>query len=331
MNNRHLVIEQGGSRAILTGLGATLAIKLFGIKSWSTIGGISGGAIPALLLADNADPLKILETTMSLDFLKLLRPSKGDGGPLRMFATELDGTRSAAHKFIVRLLRRGMRHTDGLGELIESQVKAWPESFWTMAVTENSHIMFTSTGVYEYGFDGSYTVLSDEPAPLSLAIRATCAIPGLLEAVPYKDRFLFDGALSPLGACPASIVHNHFMGAHGTIVRVASSGKDSRKNNFLARVGRKLLCQDSGRIEFVDDGKADINISAHVADVHAMRFRLTEGQKMAGLLAGFNATVLELSQHGAVFQEGLNPLAKAADFPQLVALVRGFISSQGLS
>lgn len=331
MNNRHLVIEQGGSRAILTGLGATLAIKLAGLKSWSSIGGISGGAIPALLLADNADPLRIIETTMALDFLKLLRPASGDTGPLRSFATELDGKRSVAHKFIARLLRRGMRHTDGLGELIDAQVKEWPESFWTMALTENSHILFTASGVFEYGFDGSYNVLSEEPAPLSLAIRATCAIPGLLEAVPYMGRFLFDGALSPLGGCPASVVQQHFMGAEGTIVRVASTGKDSRKNNFLCRVGRKLLCHDSDRIELADDGKADININAHVAEVHAMRFRLTEGQKVAGLLAGFNAAVLELSAHSHAFQEGLNPLSHCADFGQLVALVRGFVSSQGLA
>lgn len=329
MNNRHLVIEQGGSRAILTGLGATLALKLSGLKSWSTIGGISGGAIPALLLAANADPLKVLEITMKLDFLKLLTPSKGDASPLRAFATELDGKRSAAHKFIARLLRRGMRHTDALGELIEAQVKVWPEAFWTMAVTENSHVLFTKSGVYEYGFDGSYTVLSDEPAPLSLAIRATCAIPGLLEAVPYKGRFLFDGALSPLGDCPASLVHKHFMGETGTIVRVASTGKDSRKNSWLTRVGRRLLCQNTGNVELFD-GKADINISAHVQEVHAMRFRLTEEQKMAGLLAGFNATVLELANNHGMFQEGLNQLSVCADFPQLVETVRGFIGSQGL-
>ncbi|MDZ4836997.1 MAG: patatin-like phospholipase family protein [Candidatus Melainabacteria bacterium] len=322
MNNRHLVIEQGGSRAILTGLGATLALRLSGLKQWSTIGGISGGAIPALLLADNADPLNLIETTMALDFMKLLLPAKGGSDPLRPFATELDGQRSVAHKFVARMLRRGLRHTDGLGELIDSQVKTWPEAFWTMAVSENSHVMFTSTGVYEYGFDGSFTVLSDEPAPLSLAIRATCAIPGLLQAVVYQGRYLFDGALSQFGSCPTAWVHKHFSGGAGTVVRVASTGKDSRKNAFLCRVGRRLLCRDSSKMDFKDEGKADIDINAHVPDVHAMRFKLTELQKQSGLIAGFNATVMELTKNHGLFQEGINPLTSCADFGHLLEMIR---------
>lgn len=322
MNNRHLVIEQGGARAILTGLGATLALRLSGLKQWSSIGGISGGAIPALLLADNADPLKIIETTMAIDFIQLLQPVKGGGNRIKSFATELDGKRSAAHKFIARMLRKGFRHTHGLGDLIDSQVKSWPENFWTMAVSENSHVMFTSTGVYEYGFDGSFNVLSDEPAPLSVAIRATCSIPGLLEAVVYRGRYLHDGALSQFGACPTAWVHKHFSSGSDTVIRVASSGKDSRKNALLCRVGRRLLCRDSSKLDLSEEGKPDIDINAHVKEVHAMRFNLTEGQKHAGLIAGFNATVMELTKHNGMFPEGINRLSSCADFGHLIEMVR---------
>jgi predicted acylesterase/phospholipase RssA len=322
MNNRHLVIEQGGSRAILTGLGATLALRLSGLKHWSSIGGISGGAIPALLLANDADPLKVLETTMALDFMKLLSPSKGGSDPLQSFAAVIEGQRTVTHKFVARLLRRGMRQTQGLGELIDSLVQTWPDTFWTMATSENSHVLFTSSGVYEYGFDGSFNVLSEEPAPLSLAIRATCAIPGLLEAVQFRGRYLFDGALSQFGGCPTAWVQKHFSGGSGTVIRVASTGEDSRKNAWLCRVGRRLLCRDSIKVDFSEGGKADIDISAHVKEVHAMRFNLTDGQKHAGLIAGFNATVMELTKNHGLFQEGINPLTSCADFGHLLEMVR---------
>jgi hypothetical protein len=75
-------------------------------------------------------------------------------------------------------------------------------------------------------------------------------------------------------------------------------------------------------MEFKDDGKADIDINAHVPDVHALRFKLTELQKQSGLIAGFNATVLELTRHNAMFQEGLQPLVSCADFGQLLEMVR---------
>ncbi len=324
MNNRHLVIEQGGPRAMLTGLGATMALRLSGLKQWSTIGGISGGAIPALLLADNADPLTVIETTLKLDFLQLLMPSPG-GDPLSAFAKEQNGERSITHKFVARLLHKGLRSTHGLGELIDREVKSWPDNFWTMATSENSHIMFTSTGVFEFGFDGSYNVLSDEPAPLSLAIRATCSIPGILEAVQYRGRYLFDGALSRFGACPTAWVQKHLGGDSGTVVRVASSGKDSRKNDFLGRLGRRLLCNDHSKdVEFTNVGRADIDINAHVKEVRAMRFKLTEGQKAAVLIAGFNAAVAALSSNHNMFQEGLQPLTSCADISHLLEMVRQY-------
>lgn len=57
MYSRHLVIEQGGTRALVTGMGATLALRAAGLKSWSTIGGISGGSIPAILMASKLNPV----------------------------------------------------------------------------------------------------------------------------------------------------------------------------------------------------------------------------------------------------------------------------------
>ncbi|MBC7998563.1 MAG: patatin-like phospholipase family protein [Leptolyngbya sp.] len=326
MYSRHLIIGQGGTRAIVTGMGATLALKAAGLKGWSSIGGISGGSIPAILMADNTNPLMALEKMLALDFSQLFLPtSKGVLDPLASFAASLEGERTPAHKFVARMLRKGMMHTDRLGELIESQVKVWPENFWTMAMSENSHVMFTSSGVFEYGFDGSYTVLSTEPAPIALAIRATCAVPGLLEAVEYRGRYLFDGALSPFGGTPVAWVRKHFLADEGMVVSCVSSGKDSRKNNFLINLSRRLLCHKANRVAIDTSGVADICITPNVPELHALRFKMTEGQKQLGLLAGFNATVLELAAHHGMFQEGLNDLTCASDFGQLLHLVKQWL------
>jgi len=325
MYSRHLIIQQGGTRSLVTGMGATLALKIAGLKSWSTIGGISGGSIPAILMASKLSPLTSLEKILACDFSQLFQPSeRGGADPAAAFAAVQEGERTPTHKFVARVLRKGMMHTDKLGELIESQVKTWPESFWTMASSESSHVVFTSTGVYEYGFDGSYNVLSDEPAPISLAIRATCAVPGLLEAVEYRGRYLFDGALSPYGDKPVAWVREHFLGDEGLIVSCFSTGKDSRKNSFLLNLGRRFLCFNASRVAPCDKA-ADININPHVPELNALRFKMTEAQKQLGMLAGFNATMTELSKNSSMFQEGVRNLTMATDFAMLQNLARQFL------
>jgi predicted acylesterase/phospholipase RssA len=326
MYSRHLIIEQGGTRALVTGMGATLALKVAGLKSWSTTGGISGGSIPAILMAAKLNPLSSLERILACDFSQLFQPSAKVGtDPAAAHAALRQGERVTAHKWVARMLRKGMMHTDKLGELIEKEVKVWPESFWTMASSETSHVVFTASGVFEYGFDGSFTVLSEEPAPISLAIRATCAVPGLLEAVEYRGRYLFDGALSPFGDNPVAFARKHLLGEEGLIVSCFSTGKDSRKNDMLMNLGRWLLCHSAGKVT-TGDRKADININPHVPQLKALRFKMTEAQKQLGMLAGFNATIMALAKHSNMFQEGVSDLPCATDFAMLLQLVRQYLN-----
>ena len=51
----HLVCGSGGSRAILAGTGAILALNVAGHKKFHSVGGISGGSIPTALLALGMD------------------------------------------------------------------------------------------------------------------------------------------------------------------------------------------------------------------------------------------------------------------------------------
>ncbi|MCC7530767.1 MAG: patatin-like phospholipase family protein [Candidatus Melainabacteria bacterium] len=326
MYSRHLIIEQGGTRALVTGMGATLALKVAGLKSWSTIGGISGGSIPAILMASKLNPLSSLERILACDFSQLFQPSAKVGtDPAAAHAARREGERVPAHKWVARMLRKGMMHTDKLGELIEKEVKVWPESFWTMASSETSHVVFTASGVFEYGFDGSFTVLSEEPASISLAIRATCAVPGLLEAVEYRGRYLFDGALSPYGDNPVAFARKHLLGEEGLVVSCFSTGKDSRKNDMLMNLGRWLLCHSAGKVT-TGDRKADININSHVPQLTALRFKMTEAQKQLGMLAGFNAAIMALAKHSHMFQEGVSDLPCATDFAMVLQLARQYLS-----
>lgn len=322
MSSRHLVLGAGGPRAFLTGLGTVIAMRLFGLKDWTSIGGISGGSLPAILMADHTlSPRELVERIIAIEITDLLKPSDSGVDPLAQFAPGEAGHAARKEKFVSRLLKRGAWHTDKLGEMIGACVDTWPELFWTMAMTENSHILFTATGVYEYGFDGSFTVLSEEPAPVALAIRATIAIPGWLEGVVYKGRYLFDGSLSPFGGCPVAWVRRHFNGESSLVIRCLSSGKSFRTDSLLCRIGRKLLCNGVKAVPEMLNSPADINIDPKVPELATFRFKLSREEKELGILAGFNTAVAEMHRCAGLFQQGLTNLVPCADFQQFLALV----------
>jgi predicted acylesterase/phospholipase RssA len=326
---RHFVIGGGGPRAIVTGVGSILALRCLGLKRFSTIGGISGGSLPALFAADHADLGRLVEKLVALDFSTLLQRSESGFDPLQSFAPAEQGEDLPRHKLILRLLGKGALRTDRLGELIDEHVRVWPEQFWTLAMSENSHVLFTSAGVYEYGFDGTVTELSDQPAPLSLAIRATCAIPGILKAVEYRGRYLFDGSLSGFGACPVTWVRRHFMAEGHTVIRCFASGKDGKHNGFLWRVGRRLICHDATAVAADANSPAEVNIEPSVPQIRPYNFKLSLEQKQLGILAGFNATIEELSRRAGLFQEGLIPQDCCTSFEQLTELASAH-TRQGL-
>ena len=308
----HLVIGAGGTRAFLTGMGAVTALRLSGLQNWATIGGVSGGSIPALFMAAGLSPIDLIDRLLDIDFRNLLR-SSSDG------VDEIEPGPRARH-FFTRWMHRGALHTDRLGQVIESIVKEWPENFWTMAVSDKSHVLFTSQGVFEYGFDGSYEQISEEPAPIGLAIRATCAIPGLLEAVHYKGRYLWDGGMSPFGGCPVDWVRRHFLAESDTIVRCRAIGKVEVRDDWVARLGRRLLCSGSNRVEAQSNSIADINIVPQVPEFSSLRFSLTPEQKKLGLFAGFRAACEELFANGIL--EGEHKLLAACGFDDLSRLAR---------
>jgi predicted acylesterase/phospholipase RssA len=317
---RHLVIGGGGPRAIVTGVGSILALRRLGLNKFSTIGGISGGSLPALFAADGTHLGRLIERIVALDFSSLLKRSERGFDPLRSFALPDEGESVPRHGLLLRLLHKGVLHTDRLGELIDDLAMVWPDQFWTLAMSERSHVLFTKVGVYEYGFDGSVNMLSDTPPPLSLAIRATCAIPGILEAVEYHGRYLFDGSLSAFGACPVTWVRRHFLGEGHTVIRCFASGKKREHNGLFWRVSRRLICHDAAATGADANSPAEINIEPCVPEIDPFRFRLSLEQKQLGILAGFKAAVDEIYNHATLFGEGLKALERCHTFDQLAAI-----------
>jgi hypothetical protein len=317
---RHLIIGGGGPRAIVTGVGSILAIRCLGLERFSTIGGISGGALPALFAANRTNLGKLIEHLIALDFSTLLKRSERGFDPLRYLAPADHGECVPGNNWMLRLLSKGAFHTDRLGEMIDQLVPVWPEQFWTMAMTANSYVVFTKAGVCEYAFDGSLTVLSEVPAPLSLAIRATCAIPGILEAVEYRGRLLFDGSLGAYGACPVAWVRRHFLGEEHTVIRCFASGKKPDHNGWVWRLARRLLCHDASASTCDVNARGEINIEPSVPEISPFRFKLSAEQKQLGILAGFNAAIEELSKHAGLLSEGLNAQGRCNNFVQLALL-----------
>ncbi|HEY9871521.1 MAG TPA: patatin-like phospholipase family protein, partial [Candidatus Obscuribacterales bacterium] len=199
-SGKHLVCGSGGTKAYLGGAGAILAFDFAGVDDWQTIGGVSGGSIPSLLLAAGVDPAMIVANAIDIDFSQLLVKTDSFSNVLK---TRL---RPGLHRG--KRLRDGIVDSRCLGSLLERFVPEWPANYWTMAVAGNSMLLFTADGVFEY-HGGRRRRISSTPAPVGLAVRASCAVPGVIESVRFAGRDLFDGALSPYGGCPTSMVKRH--------------------------------------------------------------------------------------------------------------------------
>src|SRR5207249_2880078 len=68
-----------------------------------------------------------------------------------------------------------------------------------------------------------------------LAIRATSAIPGIIDAVKWNGCYLFDGALSVDGRTPITPVKRHF-GYNAERIVAVDVGENPDTDTFLGRI-----------------------------------------------------------------------------------------------
>ncbi len=219
----NLMVSSGSIRAILAGTGAGLACQMAQLDSFATIGGVSGGSIPTLLLAAKIEPKVILDKIIELDFADLV-PARQTLG--QFFLSWLKPKDKRSHAY------QGLRTSAPLGEFMESLVPVWPDNYWTVAARNGNPVLFTSKGVFEYQKGKVVQVKTGRPS-VSHAIRASCAIPGIIEAVDYEGMRLFDGGYSVHGGMPCELVCEHFGKSLKSVLAIDFT--NCSKDTFLAR------------------------------------------------------------------------------------------------
>lgn len=323
---RHLICSSGGSRAILGGAGAILALEQAGFDDWETIGGISGGSVPTALKAGGHSAKTTLRLAIDIDFSsKLTRHGSIQRVLLAYF---MQGRAEKTRP------RHGVLSSEKLGAYIDTMVPEWPKGFWTMAVVGKNQILFTDKGVYEITPEGEVTVLSNKPAPMGLAVRATCAVPGVISAVPYKGRFLFDGALSADGGCPVIIPQNHFGAQPHNVVACDVGGDSSKASERLLKLWG-LLCggdcvPEPLKKELIEEDVA-LLIKPRLTNFRSLQFSLTRDQKWQAVMAGYVATVEQLKKAGLIKGEQLKEMTNICHAFKRIDLMCKFSSEGHLS
>lgn len=291
ISDLHLVCGSGGTHAFLIGAGTILACDFAGITNWKSIGGISGGAIIAALYAGGLPAPALVEKVVGFDFATLFLRT---GTIYELIRSHLPHRPKNMER---RPIREGIMKSAGLGAIIDQHVSRWPANFWTMAVSGKYHILFTADGVFQI-YAGQIDRISETPAPLGLAIRASCAVPGILEAIEFAGRFLFDGALSDYGDCPSGIVRQHFGAPAHEIVSCDGSGGMTRQRRAWFALGRLISGRTSQK--FLRQSRDEEIFIAprtnHLGD--PLEFNPTREIKEAAVLAGFNSAVGRLAQQG---------------------------------
>lgn len=286
---RHLVFGSGGTRAFLNGAGATFACNLAGISNWQSIGGVSGGSIPALLVAAGVPPHEIVRHAVATDFTELLKQTD----------TFQNMVRRRLFRRGPQRLRHGIVNSEGLGSHLERHVQVWPEKFWTMAVAGRRQYVFTADGVFVYR-RGKCHRISDKPAPIGLAIRASCAVPGIIEAIEFMGHVLFDGALSRYGACPTEMAKHHFGAEIDDIIAVDLVRRaGTRRDRFIEMIARTLsgtLRQKPSSTPFVPE--AGVVIRTQMETFNSLDFTISTERKQSAVLAGFRETCKQLWSSG---------------------------------
>jgi len=264
----HVVFGGGISRALVANLGVVKAARVKNVKL-ASIGGISAGAVISLLYAAGVSTEEMEELVMKHSLGDFMENNHGSLHFLRLLWRVINHRR-----YLKTLPGRGIYNTFKLGAFIDERVKEWPENYWTMAYAprDQAQVIFSKKGVHARYRDGRVELVDVNPAPISLAIRATCAVPGFFDSVYYvatngRKMQLFDGFLSWDGYCPAPFVEE-FFGVERKAIIACDVIKYKTPNRLLGKGYRGVLTPNPP-------------FPAH-------RFHPTVDQKLAGVTEAFD-------------------------------------------
>lgn len=237
----NLVFGAGITRALVANLGVLKAAQNLRIKI-ASIGGISAGAVLPLLFAAGVSVDEMDRIVMSHnigDFFD--KNSKYLHWPALIWKV------LNRRRYQRVLPPRGAFGTARLGEFIDGLVSVWPDNYWTMAFSpgDDAQVAFCKRGIFMRYRSGQIEQIDTVPAPLGLAIRATCAIPGIFDRVDYvtsngRKLELFDGFLSWDGYCPAAFVEQ-FIGVAREEIIACDVIKYKTPNRLFGKGYRAVL------------------------------------------------------------------------------------------
>lgn len=315
LDDYEIALSSGGAAATLAGVGTMLACHIAGITKWRRISGISGGSIVASLRAVGLDASNLLHVALETDFSRLIDWKKGlFGVPGKLLARAFNCADSSAElpRDWAEKPWTGLLGTQGIGEVIRQMAKRcglgdkWPANFQTMATTKNgSQVLFTADGIYLFGLNGEKEVLSDEPAPLHLAVRASATIPGIMAALSYKGITLFDGAMSRDGLCPVGVQIRNFAADPRKII-ACRVGEDSLKP-IMGRCHRlaRFIWRVHPHTHWGAETAGVIEIRPPLDHVHTLKFSLSRDEKWLAILLSCDESLSRLAMDGILHGERL--------------------------
>ncbi len=295
----------GGARVIPSLPGALLAFEQAGIE-FDVVGGLSGGFLPVLLWRGGYKAKVVARLAIETNFASLLTLRSSLLGLLRA-------------ELLKRVYERtlppdGIFGSHKLGEFFEGLVPELPDGCFTVAVaprqSRNVPIVFTHQGVYEGTENGGYDLITSKPAQVRLIVRATSAIPGILEPIDYetesKRMMLFDGMLTAEGRCQISPITNLFGFERKTIIAFdVPEGVSwlTKLQDWLYH----LTCRECYFPKSAADHTQGILvISPNITGIASVQFKVTQYPKLLALLAGYEAAITTLDQAGLLSPENRN-------------------------
>ena len=306
-----LYISAGGVTAVLSGVGFQLAACLAGIRKWKRVHGVSGGSIIASVAACGHTPQTLLHLALNLQFGEYVNVK--EGALCAPYYNPLSFTRPAGYNDPDwrECPWYGLMGTHGVGECIVGYAEqmgmkeAWPKDFTTMATTRyGDPVVFHEKGVFMVR-DGKEIVLSDKPAPLPLAVRASCTIGGVMVPLTYQGNVLFDGGLSRDGFCPVGIPIRHLGSNPKKMIAVRVN--EVHPTTFIGRVHRAVrwLWWVQPDFHWGPETAGVIEIHPPIQHVATLSFGISRDEKWLAILLAFQESLQALALAGLLHGEAL--------------------------
>lgn len=314
----HIVFGSGGMPAVMAGIGSALALNVAEITAFSSIGGASGGTIPAAILAAKLKPREYLPTVINLDFSRLIEGKRG-------FLTTLWAVLKKYRQGVNFRPPRGIWSNNGMRLVLDDMIPSWPQELWILSACADGQLLFTADGSFKYGSAHNGERFAAESPPVGTAIQASCAVPGLVDAVFHRGEKLVDGAFTEAGDVPVDVVWRHFPSVREKLVLAVDVGDDPLKKNIWLRVAFSLFGADYGALSrqrsLARRGLAFID--PRTEEFHSLNLRLSRATRWRAILTGFTATAEAIQAHSLATPDGSQKLMELfIEFSRIRATAR---------